>query len=791
MPDSTRFFCALPGTIFLCATEVQRAMSFRLHTGRRMHYVSLTMFWMFLGSGFQGFAQPFQKLYTNPTGTFFTAQDICSDTMQGHYITGGIQGAQPQTFVFKTDMEGQLVWSKKWTAADTDYNFQTGLSIKTTFDNGLIISSLKEKNGIVTGGILLKTTASGDLEWSKSAPCIWRNSEVCPDEGHVYYASEGKGVRKAYIGKISNEGQVLWERWLEAGAMDFYTVESLVRCGNGDIVVALLVSKFENGALIGPEQTVLFRIDPAGTVQQVAFFPVVHLAALTPLSDGRIAFRCSASDVTWTGMGLMDEQFNCLWFKKAGLGVTVFLPNIISQELAVSSDESRIFGIFYTVGGEKIALAFDTDGNLLQEEVYFSGPFAEQAFGAKAKGYVRASGIRTDAFVITGSNVDGAAFEDCFFSTSCGLQLRDTTLQSEAITWQSNPAACLEDESAISTDMALTVADYCVDTGPTDAGFHISDTLICTGASIDVQRFAGITPPVFGVSEWSFEGGLPARATGATAYNIRFNQAGTYTVRHIFTVAGCRDTAFARITVTPPPVLDLGSDTTLCPGDTILFHAGMQASGTFLWNTGDSSAWISVSVPGFYAVTLTQSGSCTTTDAVDVRFFSAADVSLGPDTILCPETSIRLSAPETAAGQTLTWSTGASGTTLDVLTPGLYALQLSTFGCVFSDTILVQASDCSECRVYAPNVFAPESAGQGRRFQLFPSCPLLAGRWRIYDRWGNLLFESSDLNAGWDGRLNGKTLPPGVYLYDADLQLAPVQRPVEWRKVSGSVALLR
>lgn len=791
MPDWTRLFGALPGTIFLYATEAGPTMSFRLPTGRRLLYVSIITLWIFFGGSSQGFAQSFQKLYTNPTGTFFTAQDICSDTMQGHCVTGGIQGEPPQTFVLKTDAEGQLLWSKKWTAADTSSNYPTGLSVKTTSDNGLIISSLKEKNSIVTGGILMKATAAGDLEWAKSAPCLWRNSEVCADEGHVYYASEGKGVRKVYIGKISNEGQVLWERWLEAGAMDFYTVESLVRCGNGDVVVALLVSKIENGTLIGPEQTVLFRIDPAGAVQQVAFFPVVHLAALTALSNGRIAFRCSASDITWTGMGIMDEEFNCLWFKKGGLGVTAFLPNIISQELAVSGDESRIFGIFYTAGGEKMALTFDTDGNLLQQEVYFSGPFAEQAFGAKAMGYVRASGIRSDAFVITGSDTDGAVFEDCFFPVSCGLQLRDTMLQAETIAWQSTPATCLQDELAVSTDMALTIADYCVDPGPMDAGFHISDTLICTGSRVEVQRYAGITAPVFGVSEWSFEGGLPSRATGAAAGNIRFNQPGTYTVRHIFTVAGCRDTAFARITVLPPLLLDLGPDTTLCPGDTIQLYTAAQASGAYLWNTGDNSAWLTVSTPGIYAVTVTQPGSCSATDAVHVRFLSAADVFLGPDTVLCPEASIRLSAPETAAGQTLSWSNGTSGTTLDIVTPGLYALQLSAAGCSFSDTILVQASDCSECRVYAPNVFAPESAGAGDRFQLFPGCPLLAGLWRIYDRWGNLLFESNDLNTGWDGRLNGKTLPPGVYLYDAELQLAPVQRPVEWRKVSGSVALVR
>jgi gliding motility-associated-like protein len=93
--------------------------------------------------------------------------------------------------------------------------------------------------------------------------------------------------------------------------------------------------------------------------------------------------------------------------------------------------------------------------------------------------------------------------------------------------------------------------------------------------------------------------------------------------------------------------------------------------------------------------------------------------------------------------------------------------------------------------VYAANVFAPESAGPGNLFRLSPGCPVLSGRWRMYDRWGGLLFETHDPTLGWDGRLHGKVLPPGVYIYDAELQLAPLQQPVEWRRVTGSVTLIR
>ncbi len=735
------------------------------------------------------FGQGFQKQFTQANGGFIIPHDICSDTSQGYFVTGSVQNGGPRSFIMQADAAGNLLWSKTYTAADPNFYFPKATSIRTTRDAGLIIAASKEQNTNETAGILFKTSLDGTPQWAKYASCLWRNSKVCADAGNVYYAANGKGVRKVFLGKVSNSGQVIWEQWLEAGDMDYYTVESIVTCANGNIVLALSVSKIIGGTLIGPVHTILFRIAASGEVLQVAYFPVVHLAALVPLSTGNIAFRCSASDVTWTGLGVMDAQLNWLWFKSAGLGTTPFLPNIMGQELAASADESRLFAIFYTSGGEKAALAFDLQGNFLQEEVYFAGPFAQMAASAPTTGYARVANISASHFFMARSGTDGSTFEGCFFPALCHLELDDTLLAPETIFWQSTPATCLQNETLISTALALESESNCVEVSASNADFQVSDTVICAGNTVNFKRNAGIDDPVFGTSEWFFEGGIPLRASGASVENVRYSQSGTYSARHVFNLAGCRDTAWQTITIVPPPPISLGPDTTLCPGDTLLLQAGQIAGAEFIWSTGATESQLPVFNPGVYEVTVTD--VCSAVDAIDVSLLNAAIIELGSDTLICPDATIRLSAPPAALGYDLRWSTGDTGLQIDIASPGLYILRMSAGNCAFSDSIVVHAADCSECQVYAPNAFAPGSVRGGDIFRLYVGCPVLAGMLRIYDRWGNLLFESHDPARGWDGQLSGRELPPGVYLFDAQLQLAPVQRPVEWKRVNGAVVLVR
>jgi gliding motility-associated-like protein len=743
--------------------------------------------WMW---AFAAHAQAFQKLYTNPDSAFFLAYDLCSDLTQGYYITGAVQVTRPQTFVLKSNLNGDPLWSKMVTSAAPNFYYTTGESIHRTSDNGVVITGVKIAGAQETGGVLIKMTASGSIQWAKSAPCAWHNSEVCADGNSIYYASDGKNVAKVYLGQLTNQGQPAWEQWIEAGDMDFYTVESMVRCANGDIMLALLVAK-TNGGEVGPSQTILLRINPAGVVQQTAFFPLVHLAALVPLSDGRIAFRCSASDISWTGMGIMDSQFNWLWFKKARFGLTPFLSNIVGQELAVSGDETRITGIFYTPGGEKTALAFDANGNLLQEELYATNTLAQAAAAAPAQGYVRVAGSRATSFTLTRSYDDGTAFTSCFFPNACGLELADTILTAQPVSWLSTPANCLQDESAVSVNLPVLTTDHCIDVGTVNADFQMNDTIICAGGTIDFKRNSGASAPVFGTSIWSFEGGSPSSATNPSVQGVRFSQPGMYSIRHIYTVAGCRDTSFLTVTVLASISVNLGADTTICSGGGLQLSAGTLPGATYRWNTGMTAPQLQVTQSGTYTVTVTVSGGCTTTDAIGVQILSQDFVSLGADTAICNGGSIRLQAPEAATGYPLRWSTGETGSYIDIVSAGLYSLELNSANCSFADTVLVASKDCNGCQVYVPNVFAPDSGTSGNTFLLAPGCTLVSGQWRIYDRWGSLVFESGDLTQGWDGRAHGTAMPPGVYLYTAELELSEPQKPVERRRISGSVTLVR
>ncbi|HEY9046453.1 MAG TPA: gliding motility-associated C-terminal domain-containing protein, partial [Ohtaekwangia sp.] len=99
-------------------------------------------------------------------------------------------------------------------------------------------------------------------------------------------------------------------------------------------------------------------------------------------------------------------------------------------------------------------------------------------------------------------------------------------------------------------------------------------------------------------------------------------------------------------------------------------------------------------------------------------------------------------------------------------------------------------------RIKIPNAFTPDVSGPSGGYSdgLFNDVfrPLMEGvqefEMEIYDRWGNLLFESKDKNQGWDGYdKNGRLLPAGVYVYKITLRLSDEQRTTQ----VGDVTLIR
>jgi gliding motility-associated-like protein len=78
--------------------------------------------------------------------------------------------------------------------------------------------------------------------------------------------------------------------------------------------------------------------------------------------------------------------------------------------------------------------------------------------------------------------------------------------------------------------------------------------------------------------------------------------------------------------------------------------------------------------------------------------------------------------------------------------------------------------------VFIPNVFSPNGDGVNDRFQVYGGPDVAAvKRMMIFDRWGELLYESEAQPLawairGWDGRFKGQLMPVGVYVYVVEVE---------------------
>jgi gliding motility-associated-like protein len=123
--------------------------------------------------------------------------------------------------------------------------------------------------------------------------------------------------------------------------------------------------------------------------------------------------------------------------------------------------------------------------------------------------------------------------------------------------------------------------------------------------------------------------------------------------------------------------------------DTLTLSTGpYNSSHTYLWNTGAITPFIKVNQPGIYTVTLgIVNNICAYIDTVVVLPAPTYNLYLGPDRILCLDSSITMNAPSN--GASYLWSTGSTNNLINISTPGTYWLEMTSNNCKNRDTISV------------------------------------------------------------------------------------------------------
>jgi gliding motility-associated-like protein len=180
---------------------------------------------------------------------------------------------------------------------------------------------------------------------------------------------------------------------------------------------------------------------------------------------------------------------------------------------------------------------------------------------------------------------------------------------------------------------------------------------------------------------------------------------------------------------------------------------------TYLWSDGSNLPARTVTQPGMYSVTV--SNSCgSSSDTIVLTERPAPVVDLGLDTAMCWGQTLTLSA---GPGHQYLWSDGSTTSTLTVTGPGLYSVVVrDDLGCAGSDEVFVDYNCVAE--IHVPTAFTPNAAPPNDDFRVYGDEPP-AFEISIFNRWGEKIFYSDDFGFSWDGTLRGEPLPISVYVY--------------------------
>jgi gliding motility-associated-like protein len=234
------------------------------------------------------------------------------------------------------------------------------------------------------------------------------------------------------------------------------------------------------------------------------------------------------------------------------------------------------------------------------------------------------------------------------------------------------------------------------------------------------------------------------------------------------------------------PNLDLGNDTLICGGEYVAWDV-YNYGAVYNWNTGADVPWSNTYLPGTFWVSL-ENACGFATDTIDVKMrFIYVDIPVS-DTSICINDFYPVNVAVDSATNYL-WSDGNTNSYRDLDKPGNYIVQVSNECGIVEDTINISMYDCNNCAKF-PTGFTPNNDGKNDIFRVRTDCDIRDYNLYIFNRAGNMIFTSDEIDAGWDGTYDGVNQPVGAYVYRVTYNFWDGNSLVE-ANTQGTITLIR
>ena len=251
---------------------------------------------------------------------------------------------------------------------------------------------------------------------------------------------------------------------------------------------------------------------------------------------------------------------------------------------------------------------------------------------------------------------------------------------------------------------------------------------------------------------------------------------GSYQVRLITDPTGCPDTSTQTVIINPRPVAKFAASQDCSLG--INIYSSSNPALAYQWDMGDGTVtsgtvgYYRYQDPGQYRVTLQVADALgcddVYSDVVNVLYRIQAQFLTSYDSCLNEVAFTPIN-----GAQSYSWQYGDNSVSSDDMTHvysqgGTYPVMMVTnpgTGC--EDTLIQQVvvPETQEDFVYIPNCFTPNNDGLNDFFEYTGSDYCHQFELYIFNRWGELIFKSENVNDNWDGRYKGELVPSDVYVY--------------------------
>jgi gliding motility-associated-like protein len=678
-------------------------------------------------------------------------------------------------FTVKLDTNGNLVWVKKFggifdsyvesSAIEIDPSgniIMSGIFTKTVdFDPGPGIFNIT--SSAHSQAYMLKLTSNGDLIWAKqfgNSPVVYEGSGIgdikCDLAGNIYstgifngicdfdpgpgtYNIAGIGIQKGFISKLNTNGDFVWAKAIVS--------DDLYGCVPSTIGIDSMNNVITAGHFSGT-----FDFDPG---------PAVH------------NITAGIQNNQWDGYILkLNNQGDFIWAHKFGGSEYDAIADLAidSSNNILVIGTSRSTGVDFDPGpgvtiinspstGAEFLAKLTPKGNLIYAHS-FLGPAASSA------SFRRMWMDSIQNIYVTGN----AGFIDFDPSPLTTAIKPDVGLFVLKLSQCSAPS---KNQLTVNACSVFTLNNLVYDSSGSYeqviSNYRGCDSLITLNLTINKKKSQQSKEICEGSS--FFAGGSYQTVSG------------TY-IDTLYTITGCDSVVTTFLTVHPKPYPMLGPDKEMCAGDSILLTPGMFDQ--YQWQDGSSGPGFTVKAAGVYWVTVTNEFNCKATDSFTlVNLHPLPGNFLKEKDSLCSYEGISLT-PDNSYPLYL-WSNGAATKKITIQVPGTYWLKVKdAYGCSGTDTITVYAKQCIS-GIYIPTAFTPNADGKNDNFKALVYAAFDNFHLSVYDRWGQIVFQTSDPLKGWDGKVGNIESKPDIYIWVCEYRLKNKPPKME----NGTVMLLR